>query len=95
MVDTISKGTDYQDVVDNLPQNECIYLIFQYNYQLDKRKISKNVLIIWCPLNALTKQKVPFAFNKKIFETKFKGIHKTIEADSLQSVSLVKALDFK
>ena len=86
-MDTIPLGTQFQEAVDNLPKNECIYMIFDFCYTLEKRQISKKVLIIWCPLNAPMKQKVPFAFNKKIFEKNFKGIHKMIEADSPEKVN--------
>ena len=93
MLNTFELGKKYEDAVNELPNDKCIYFLFDYSYELDKRKISKIVLIIWCPLNAPTKQKVSFAFTKKTWEKKFKGIHKLIEADSKDKVRFGKLID--
>ena len=84
--ETGERGCSYSEWVAKLPNDQCRYFVFDYCYEKEKRKVNRIVMIVWCPLNAPNMQKITYAYSKDGVKSKFKGIHKIIEADSQQKV---------
>ena len=92
LVDIAKKGSKYQDWLEKLPNDSCCYLMFDYEYSVEKRNCNKIILIVWCPISAHAKEKVLYAFSKKEVENHFKTVRKIYEADSIDKVNCFRKL---
>ena len=43
------KGSSYDDFLEELPEDECRYAIYDYEFEDDGRKQSKILFVVWAP----------------------------------------------
>ena len=83
------KGIDLQSVVDDLPDDECRYVFFDFNTVTeDKRKIAKTILILWNPSSSQIKEKFAYSSSKQFILTSLPGAQVEILADNKDDVTL-------
>ena len=76
------KGASYQEMVDQLPKDDCRYVIMDLEYETNEnppRKTSKLVLFLWAPISTKTKRKFTFAASNDGLKKAFQGIQKEIQ----------------
>ena len=79
---------DYSAFIAALPDNECRYAIYDYEYVNSEDCVfSKLVFIIWNPDGARLKNKMLYASTKDFFKSRLSGIAVEIQATDLDEVS--------
>lgn len=80
------RDKNLKDLEAHLPNNDCRYVIYDFEYQTFEnppRPTRKIILISWAPDIAPIKVKVPFASSKTEIRSAFQGIQKDIQASDL------------
>ena len=79
---------DYSAFISALPDNECRYAIYDYEYVNSEDCVfNKLVFIIWNPDGARLKNKMLYASTKDFFKSRLSGIAVEIQATDLDEVS--------
>jgi cofilin len=79
---------DYSAFISALPENECRYAIYDYEYVNSEDCVfNKLVFIIWNPDGARLKNKMLYASTKDFFKSRLSGIAVEIQATDLDEVS--------
>eukprot|EP01115_Flamella_aegyptia_P007419 TRINITY_DN30861_c0_g1_i1.p1 TRINITY_DN30861_c0_g1~~TRINITY_DN30861_c0_g1_i1.p1 ORF type:complete len:139 (-),score=26.77 TRINITY_DN30861_c0_g1_i1:120-536(-) len=80
----VEKSTDsnatYSDFLESLPENECRYAVYDFDYQLDEGKRNKLIFVLWTPDNSGIKSKLLYAATKDAIKKKLVGISTEIQA---------------
>lgn len=71
---TGDKGAELAEAVENLPDDSPRMLFFMMNFEYEKRKITKPVLINWMPNTAPIKLKFVYSSSKGSLLNTFTGI---------------------
>ncbi len=72
--------------MEELPENECRYGIFDYEFTDDGRAQSKILFVVWAPDTAKIKAKMLYASSKANFKKKLVGIGSEIQATDLAEI---------
>merc|ERR1711991_807609 len=80
------KGASYDAFLEELPENECRYAIYDYNFNADGRDQSKILFVVWAPDTAKIKAKMLYASSKAEFKKKLIGISTEIQATDLAEI---------
>ena len=83
---TAEPSASYDDFVNELPENECRYCIFDYEYEDDGRKQNKILFVVWAPDTARVKAKMLVASSKDAFKKVLVGIGCEVQATDLAEV---------
>jgi cofilin len=68
-------GTTFQDFVDALPENDCRYAVYDFEYtNADGCIFKKIIFVMWSPDNAATKSKMMYASSKDFLKNLLPGI---------------------
>ncbi|KIY97358.1 Actin-depolymerizing factor 6 [Monoraphidium neglectum] len=82
------KGSSYEDFVATLPEHECRYGVYDYEYISPERGgFSKLVFINWAPETAHIKTKMMYAATKDFFKGFLDGIGAELQASEFSEVS--------
>lgn len=76
----------YDDFVAELPENECRYGVFDYEFEEDGRKQGKILFVVWAPDTSKIKAKMLYASSKANFKKKLVGIGHEIQATCIAEV---------
>ena len=83
LYDKGERSDDLTKLPSVLPQNNCRYVVYDFEYQTKEnlpRDTCKLILIVWVPDIAPIKVKVPFSATKSEIKAAFTGIVKDIQA---------------
>ncbi|KAL1559657.1 actin-depolymerizing factor-like [Salvia divinorum] len=71
----------YQDFAESLPQNDCRYAVYDFDFVTsDKCRKSKIFFIAWSPAVSRIRSKMLYATSKFSFKKVLDGIHYDIQA---------------
>ncbi|KAJ5070138.1 cofilin/actin-depolymerizing factor [Anaeramoeba ignava] len=80
-------SSTFDQLVAELPSNECRYAIFDYAFEKNGRKRSRIVLITWAPDDAIVKYRTMYSASKDSFKQKMVGISTDIQATDLSELT--------
>ena len=80
------KDASYDEFLEELPENDCRYCVFDYEFTDDGRQQSKILFVVWAPDTAKIKPKMLYASSKANFKKKLVGIGSEIQATDLAEV---------
>lgn len=86
---THDRNYNTEQLALDLPQNDCRYVIYDFEYETDEnppRQTTKLILICWVPDNSPIKIKVPFSATKSEVRGALPGIQKDVQASDLSII---------
>ncbi|KAF9650979.1 hypothetical protein BDM02DRAFT_3184916 [Thelephora ganbajun] len=75
-----SEASDYEDFIGDLPENECRWAVYDFEYERDGGKRNKLIFFSWSPDGAKTRNKMMFASSKEALRRSLVGIATEIQA---------------
>ncbi|TFY78958.1 hypothetical protein EWM64_g5048 [Hericium alpestre] len=89
-----STSRDYEEFVEELPEGECRWAVYDFEYQKgDEGKRTKLCFIMWSPDDAKIKQKMLFASSKDALRRSLVGIATEIQGTDPSEVAYESILD--
>ncbi|KAH0571089.1 Cofilin/tropomyosin-type actin-binding protein [Spironucleus salmonicida] len=85
---TYPVDTTYDEILKDLPERDCRYLIYDVKYEKDGCSMSKLTLILWAPSTSPTKPKMLYAATKPAVQSKLTGIQEQVQATDFEEASL-------
>lgn len=86
---TGAQDASYQELIDKLPENDCRYAVYDYDFENDEGcKKSKIVFLAWSPDTSKVKAKMLYAASKDNFRRQLDGVHIEIQGTDLSEVEL-------
>lgn len=58
------KGADFDEMVKKLPQDQPLYIFFDFNFIYENREISKTILVNWMPASCKIHSKMLYSTSK-------------------------------
>ncbi|KVI04709.1 actin-depolymerizing factor 7 [Cynara cardunculus var. scolymus] len=89
-----SPDESYEDFTNSLPNNECRYAVFDFDFITDENcQKSKIFFIAWSPDTSKVRSKMVYASSKDRFKRELDGIQVELQATdpSEMSIDIVKA----
>mmetsp|Transcript_109945 Transcript_109945/g.154178 ORF Transcript_109945/g.154178 Transcript_109945/m.154178 type:complete len:138 (+) Transcript_109945:23-436(+) len=83
---TAEPSATFDDFLGELPDKECRYAVYDYEYEDDGRKQSKILFVVWAPDTAKVKPKMLVASSKDSFKRVLVGIGAEIQATELSEI---------
>jgi len=81
-------SSTYQDFLDALPQNDCRYGVYDYEFVAqDGQTHSKIVFINWAPDTAKVKSKMMYASTKDFFKSRLEGLSVEFQGSEYDEIS--------
>ncbi|KAI8325436.1 hypothetical protein GQ54DRAFT_315690 [Martensiomyces pterosporus] len=93
VVDKVSADEDYEAFVADLPEQECRYAVYDFQFEKDGTTRNKILFYAWSPDSAKIKGKMVYASTKDALRKKLVGIANDIQATDLDEVSREVVLD--
>jgi len=93
IVEKTSESREYDDFLSNLPENECRWAVYDFQFEKDGAQRNKIVFYSWSPDSAKTRQKMVFASSKDALKRNFVGIAVEIQGTELDEVRYEVVLD--
>ena len=82
-----AEKAEYSDFIGKLPEKECRYAVFDFDYKLaDGSQRDKILFIVWCPDSAKIKDKMLYASSKDALRKKLVGVHLEVQATDMDEV---------
>eukprot|EP01086_Lenisia_limosa_P010135 TRINITY_DN34091_c0_g1_i1.p2 TRINITY_DN34091_c0_g1~~TRINITY_DN34091_c0_g1_i1.p2 ORF type:complete len:146 (-),score=60.19 TRINITY_DN34091_c0_g1_i1:86-502(-) len=88
-----NRSCEYSEFTDNLPEADCRYAIYDYEYDFEGGKRSKILFVVWAPDAAKIKSKMLYASTKDIIRKKFVGIGVEIQATDIAEIENSEVLE--
>ena len=82
VVDKTANDANYDSFVDALPEQECRYAVYDFEYQLSEAEGVRNKIcfFVWAPEVSKIKQKMLYASSKDALRRKLQGISCEVQA---------------
>ncbi|PIN22860.1 Actin depolymerizing factor [Handroanthus impetiginosus] len=81
-------GETYEDFTNSLPDNDCRYAVFDYDFTTDENcHKSKIFFIAWSPDTAKVRTKMLYASSKDRFKRELEGIQVELQATDPSEMS--------
>lgn len=95
VVDKTSTDQDYEKFVEALPENDCRYAIYDYEYEIGngEGKRSKIIFYIWSPDTAPVRSKMVYASSKDALRRALNGVASEIQGTDFSEVAYETVLD--
>jgi cofilin len=95
VVKEASTSTDYDDFLAKLPENDALYAVYDFEYELasGEGKRSKIVFYAWAPDTAPIKAKMLYASSKDALRRSLNGISADIQGTDFSEVSYETILE--
>ncbi|KAH8147228.1 uncharacterized protein LAJ45_08706 [Morchella importuna] len=89
VVDKSSTDCDYETFIGDLPETECRYAIYDFEYELEGGEGTRNKLCFyaWSPDDAPVRSKMVYASSKDALRRPLTGIHAEIQGTDFSEVS--------
>lgn len=76
----------YEDFVENLPENDCRYAVFDIEFTHQGMTKQKICLFVWSPDSAPVRQKMLYASSKDAIKKKLIGFAKEIQCTDYEEL---------
>mmetsp|Transcript_7473 Transcript_7473/g.7413 ORF Transcript_7473/g.7413 Transcript_7473/m.7413 type:complete len:144 (+) Transcript_7473:65-496(+) len=95
VVEETSTNKDYDAFLEKLPENECKYAIYDFEYEIGggEGKRSKIVFFTWSPDTAPIKSKMIYASSKDALRRALNGVSSDIQGTDFSEVAYESVLD--
>lgn len=95
VVKETSLDNDYDSFLEKLPENDCLYAVYDFEYEISasEGKRSKMIFIAWSPDTAPIRSKMVYASSKDALRRALNGISTDIQGTDLSEVSYETVLD--
>jgi len=93
VVEKTSKTSDYDDFLHDLPEAECRWAVYDFEYLKEGGKRNKLVFFSWSPDTARIKQKMLFASSKDALRRALVGIAVEIQGTDSSEVDYESVLE--
>ncbi|PIG85859.1 cofilin [Aspergillus arachidicola] len=91
---TGSHDSTYDDFIEDLPEDECRWAVYDFDHKLDEdSRIRKLIFISWCPDTSRIKSKMMFASSKDTLRRTLVGIGSEIAATDMSEIFFEAVLD--
>jgi cofilin len=77
----------YEEFRSQLPERDCRYAIFDYEFQVDGGQRNKITFILWAPDSAPIKAKMMYTSTKDSIKKKLVGIQVEVQATDASEIS--------
>ncbi|KAI5996328.1 hypothetical protein EDD15DRAFT_2163668, partial [Pisolithus albus] len=82
-----SSDEDYDKFVEDLPENECRWAVYDFEFEKEGARRNKICFVSWSPDTAKIKQKMLFASSRDALRRSFVGIAVEIQATDSTEVA--------
>lgn len=95
VVEETSTSADYDAFLEKLPENECKYAIYDFEYELGggEGKRSKIVFFTWSPDTAPIRSKMVYASSKDALRRALNGVSTDIQGTDFSEVAYESVLE--
>ena len=95
VVDETSTSQDYDEFLSKLPENDCKYAIYDFEYELGggEGKRSKIIFYNWSPDTAPVRSKMVYASSKDALRRALSGIASDIQGTDFSEVAYESVLE--
>ncbi|CAG85296.1 DEHA2B07722p [Debaryomyces hansenii CBS767] len=95
VVEETSNNSDYDAFLEKLPENECKYAIYDFEYEIGggEGKRSKIVFFTWSPDTAPIKSKMIYASSKDALRRALNGVSSDVQGTDFSEVAYESVLD--
>ncbi|KAF9013184.1 hypothetical protein BDQ17DRAFT_1342940 [Cyathus striatus] len=94
IVEKYSSSTDYEDFVNDLPEDECRWAIYDFEFDLPEGgKRQKIIFVSWSPDIAKIKQKMVFASSREALKQALSGVQIVVQATESSEISWESVFD--
>lgn len=95
IVKETSLDGDYDNFLEKLPENDCLYAVYDFEYEISatEGKRSKMIFIAWSPDTAPIRAKMVYASSKDALRRALNGISNDIQGTDLSEVSYESILE--
>lgn len=95
VVEETSTNEDYDEFLAKLPEDECKYAVYLFEYELanNEGKRSKIIFYTWTPDNAPVRSKMIYASSKDALRRALNGVHSDIQGTDFSEVAYESVLD--
>ncbi|VVT53577.1 uncharacterized protein SAPINGB_P003644 [Magnusiomyces paraingens] len=95
VVDKKSSDTQYDDFVNDLPEDDCRYAVYDFEYETQSGEGIRNKLIFisWSPDTAKVKSKMVYASSKDAIRRSLPGITNEIQGTDLDEIAYDTVLE--
>ena len=95
VVDETSTSQDYDEFLSKLPENDCKYAIYDFEYELGsgEGKRSKIIFYTWSPDTAPVRSKMVYASSKDALRRALSGIASDIQGTDFSEVAYESVLE--
>eukprot|EP00341_Mesodinium_pulex_P015770 CAMPEP_0116937284 /NCGR_PEP_ID=MMETSP0467-20121206/31406_1 /TAXON_ID=283647 /ORGANISM="Mesodinium pulex, Strain SPMC105" /LENGTH=138 /DNA_ID=CAMNT_0004619057 /DNA_START=51 /DNA_END=467 /DNA_ORIENTATION=+ len=83
---TAGADASYDEFVGKLPENDCRYVVYDFEYDAGEGKRNKILFVVWAPDTAKIKSKMLYASTKDSVRKKLVGIGSEIQATDLSEI---------
>jgi len=92
-VEKKDSDSEYDNFLTNLPENQCRWAVYDFEYKVDGAPRNKLVFFSWSPDSAKIKQKMLFASSKDALRRSLVGIGTEVQATDFAEVSHESVLE--
>ncbi|BEI87114.1 hypothetical protein CcaverHIS002_0704600 [Cutaneotrichosporon cavernicola] len=83
-----SESRDFEDFVADLPERECRWAVYDYEFELPgEGKRNKLVFVQWSPDDANIRNKMIYASSKDAIHRRLEGIHIDLQATDYSEIT--------
>lgn len=95
VVKETSTDSDYDNFLEKLPENDCLYAIYDLEYEISagEGKRSKIVFFTWSPDTAPIRSKMVYASSKDSLRRALNGVSTDIQGTDFSEVAYETVLD--
>ena len=95
IVKETSTEQDYDAFLEKLPENECLYAIYDFEYDLgnNEGKRSKIIFFTWSPDTAPVRSKMMYASSKDALRRALNGVSTDIQGTDFSEVAYESVLE--
>ncbi|KAK6458754.1 uncharacterized protein RJT20DRAFT_123820 [Scheffersomyces xylosifermentans] len=95
VVEHTSSETDYDAFLEKLPENECKYAIYDFEYEIGggEGKRSKIVFFTWSPDTAPIRSKMVYASSKDALRRALNGVASDVQGTDFSEVAYESVLE--
>lgn len=95
VVEETSTNEDYDAFLEKLPENECKYAVYDFEYELGggEGKRSKIVFFTWSPDTAAIRSKMVYASSKDALRRALNGVAADIQGTDFSEVAYESVLE--
>jgi len=93
VVEKKSPSANYEDFLADLPEQECRWAIYDFEYEKEGGKRNKITFFSWSPDDAKIKSKMMFASSKDALRRSLVGVANEIQGTDYSEVAYESVLD--